>query len=70
MDATPAYPPPRPGIGLAAAGLLEVGLVALEAGRLPAAIGSLAAIDDDAWAAIIRRFPNLPDMIMKRSNPE
>lgn len=68
MD-TPPTLPPRPGIGLAAAGLLEVGLASLEAGRLPSAIGSLAAIDDEAWSAILRRFPNLPTLIEKWSTP-
>jgi hypothetical protein len=68
MDTPPALPP-RPGIGLAAAGLLEVGLASLEAGHLPAAIGSLAAIDSDAWSAILDRFPNLPALIQKWSSP-
>lgn len=66
---TPPALPPRPDIGLAAAGLLESGLASLECGRLPAAIGSLAAIDDEAWNAILRRFPNLPTLIEKWSNP-
>jgi len=68
MDTRPDLPP-RPGIGLAAAGLLEVGLTSLEAGHLPAAIGSLAAIDADAWTAILDRFPNLPALIQKWSSP-
>ena len=68
MDTRPDLPP-RPGIGLAAAGLLEVGLASLEAGHLPAAIGSLAAIDSDAWSAIVDRFPNLPTLIQKWSSP-
>lgn len=68
MDA-PQYPPARPDIGLAAAALLESGLTSLESGRLPAALGSLAAIDEDAWTAILRRFPNLPNLITKWSTP-
>lgn len=68
MDA-PAYLPTRPEIGLAAAAHLEIGLLELEAGRLPAALGSLAAIDEDAWMAILRRFPNLPNLITKWSTP-
>lgn len=68
MDA-PDYPPARPEIGLSAAAHLELGLLALEAGRLPAAIGSLACIDEAAWTAITRRFPNLPELIQKWSTP-
>lgn len=68
MDA-PAYPPARPEIGLAAAAHLELGLLALQAGRLPAAVGSLACIDEAAWSAITRRFPHLPELITKWSNP-
>jgi hypothetical protein len=68
MDTRPDLPP-RPGIGLAAAGLLEVGLASLEVGHLPAAIGSLAAIDEAAWSAILDRFPNLPALIEKWSSP-
>lgn len=67
MDA-PAYPPAPPGIGLAAAAHLEIGLLALEAGRLPTALGSLACIDDAAWSAIVARFPNLPAIIAKWSD--
>jgi hypothetical protein len=66
MDAPP-YLPTRPEIGLAAAAHLEIGLLALEAGQLPAAVGSLAAIDDAAWTAILTRFPTLPELITKRS---
>ena len=68
MDA-PTYPPVRPEIGLAAAAHLELGLLALEAGRLPSALGSLACIDEAAWSAITRRFPNLPAVIEKWSTP-
>jgi hypothetical protein len=64
----PAYPPARPEIGLAAAAHLELGLLALESGRLPAAIGSLACIDEAAWSAILRRFPNIPELITKGSS--
>lgn len=67
--ATPQDLPARPEIGLAAAAHLELGLLALESGRLPAAIGSLACIDEAAWSAITRRFPNLPNLIEKWSNP-
>jgi len=65
---TPQDLPARTEIGLAAAAHLELGLLALEAGRLPAAIGSLASIDEAAWSAIVRRFPNIPELIMKGSN--
>jgi hypothetical protein len=65
---SPAYPPARPEIGLAAAAHLELGLMALESGRLPAAIGSLACIDEAAWLAILRRFPNIPELITKGSS--
>ena len=68
MD-TPPNPPARPEIGLAAAAHLELGLLALQAGRLPAAVGSLACIDETAWSAIMHRFPNLPDLITKWSTP-
>lgn len=68
MDAPPNLPA-RPSIGLAAAAHLEIGLLAFESGRLPAAIGALAAIDDDAWTAIMHRFPTLPDLITKWSSP-
>lgn len=68
MD-VPQNLPARPGIGLAAAALLEAGLTSLESGRMPAALGSLAAIDEDAWTAILRRFPNIPDLITKWSSP-
>lgn len=68
MD-TPTYPPARPEIGLAAAAHLELGLLAMEAGRLAAAIGSLACIDEAAWSAITRRFPNIPELITKGSSP-
>jgi hypothetical protein len=68
MD-TPPAPPMRSEIGLSAAAHLELGLLALEAGRLPAAIGSLACIDAAAWDAILRRFPILPDLITKWSTP-
>lgn len=68
MD-TPESLPARPEIGLAAAAHLELGLLALETGRLPAAIGSLASIDEAAWSAIMHRFPNLPELITKWSNP-
>lgn len=68
MD-TPENVPARPEIGLAAAAHLELGLLALQAGRLPSAIGSLAAIDEPAWSAIIRRFPHLPTIIEKWSDP-
>lgn len=66
---TPQDLPARPEIGLAAAAHLELGLLALEAGRLPAAIGSLASIDEAAWSAILRRFPNIPELITKGSTP-
>lgn len=65
----PDHLPTRPAIGLAAAAFLELGLLALEAGRLPAAIGSLACIDDAAWSAILARFPTLPDVINKGVSP-
>lgn len=66
--AEPAHPPARSSIGLAAAAYLEIGLLALEAGRLPAAVGSLACIDDASWSAILTRFPTLPDVINKGVN--
>lgn len=68
MEAPPNLPA-RPEIGLAAAAHLELGLLALENGRLPAAVGSLACIDEAAWSAIVRRFPNLPNLISKWSDP-
>lgn len=68
MD-TPQDLPARPEIGLAAAAHLELGLLALQAGRLPAAVGSLACIDEAAWSAIMRRFPNLTTLIEKWSTP-
>lgn len=68
MDA-PDYPPARPDIGLAAAAHLELGLLALENGRLPAAIGSLACIDAAAWDAICARFPGIEVLITKWSSP-
>jgi hypothetical protein len=68
MD-TPQDLPARTEIGLAAAAHLEIGLLALEAGRLPAALGSLACIDEAAWSAIVRRFPNLPVLLEKWSTP-
>lgn len=61
--------PARPEIGLAAAAHLELGLLALEAGRLPAAIGSLACIDAAAWDAIRARFPGIEALITKWSTP-
>lgn len=57
--------PPRPEIGLASAARLELGLLALEYGNIPAAVGALAAIDDESWSAILDRFPTLPDLIMR-----
>lgn len=66
MDA-PAYPPARPEIGLAAAAHLEIGLLALENGRLPAALGSLACIDAAAWDAICARFPGIEALVTKWS---
>jgi hypothetical protein len=68
MD-TPQYPPARRAADLAAAAWLELGLEALQRGNIPAAVGALACIDDDAWAAFLRRFPNLPNLIEKWSNP-
>lgn len=68
MD-TPPYPPARPDIGLAAAAHLEVALIELEHGHLPGAVGALAAIDEAAWTAILRRFPTLPELITKWSQP-
>lgn len=65
MD-TPTHLPTRPEIGLAAAAHLELGLLALESGQLPAAVGSLASIDAAAWSAILDRFPALPDLITKK----
>jgi hypothetical protein len=53
-------PPRGADIGLAAAAHLEIGLEALERGNVPAAVGALAAIDAEAWAAICARFPVLP----------
>ncbi len=66
---TPQDLPARTEIGLAAAAHLELGLLSLEAGRLPTAIGSLACIDEAAWSAILRRFPNLSILIEKWSTP-
>lgn len=62
MTATP-HPPARHSIGLAAAAHLEVGLLAMQSGQLPAAVGALAAIDDASWEAIVRRFPALHDLL-------
>lgn len=53
----------RPEIGLSGAALLQAGLEALARGDVPAAIGSLAAIDDATWWAVLTRFPTLPDHI-------
>ncbi len=66
---TPPNPPTRRAADLAAATWLELGLEALERGNLPAAIGALACISDESWAAILRRFPTLPDLIQKWSTP-
>lgn len=59
---------PPGGIGLAAAAHLEVGLLALQTGSLPGAVGAFAAIDDVSWTAILRRFPNLPTLIQNWSD--
>jgi len=64
-----AYPPARRAADLAAAAHLEVGLLELEAGHLPSAIGALACISDEAWDVFVRRFPALPDLISKWSQP-
>lgn len=58
-----AEPPRRRSVDLAAAARLEMGLEALSRGDIPAAIGALASIDDDSWAAILDRFPGLPNYI-------
>lgn len=68
MD-TPENLPARPSIGLAAAAHLEIGLLALENGRLPAALGSLACIDAAAWDAICARFPGIEALVTKWSTP-
>ena len=68
MD-TPPNLPARRAADLAAAAHLEVGLLELEAGHLPAALGALACISDEAWDAFLRRFPNLPGLITKWSTP-
>jgi predicted negative regulator of RcsB-dependent stress response len=68
MDTRPDLPA-RPEIGLAAAAHLELGLLALEAGQLPAALGSLAAIEESAWQAIVNRFTGIEALITKWSNP-
>lgn len=68
MD-TPPNLPARPDIGVAAAAHLELGLLALENGRLPAALGSLACIDAAAWDAICARFPGIETLITKWSTP-
>lgn len=57
--------PARHSIGLAAATHLELGLEALRDGDQVRAIGALASIDDESWAAICVRFPFLGDLVEK-----
>lgn len=68
MDTNP-YPPARRAADLAAAAWLELGLEALQRHDIPAAVGALAAISDESWDALTRRFPALPDLIQKWSSP-
>jgi hypothetical protein len=53
----------RPGIGLAAATWLELGLGALRDGDKVRAVGAFASIGDTEWHAILDRFPHLGDLI-------
>jgi hypothetical protein len=55
-------------VDLSSATRLELGLSALEAGNVPAAVGALAAIPAAEWEAILQRFPSLPDYINKEVN--
>lgn len=68
MD-TPRYPHGRRAADLAAAAWLELGLEALQRGEIPAAVSALVCIDDASWDAILRRFPHLPTLIERWSNP-
>lgn len=58
----------RRDIDLSSATRLELGLSALEARNIPAAVGALAAIPEDDWQAIIARFPALPGYIHQEVN--
>ena len=51
-------------IGLAAATYAELGLEALLAGDIPRAVGTLASIDSQAWAALVERFPGFPEQLL------
>jgi hypothetical protein len=53
----------RPEIGLGSATLLELGLSALERGDVPAAVGSLAAVDEATWWLVMTRFPGLAEWV-------
>ena len=61
-------PDGRHDVDLSSAARLELGLTALEAGNIPAAVGALAAIPESDWHAILRRFPALPGYIVKEMN--
>lgn len=65
----PPYPPAHRAADLAAATWLQLGLEALQRGDTAAAIGALACISEEAWDVFLRRFPSLPDLITKWSNP-
>ena len=58
----------RHDIDLSSAARLELGLAALDADDIAAAVGALAAIPEDDWQAILRRFPTLPAYIVKEMN--
>ena len=52
-------------IDLSAAVYLEFALQALQAGDVPRMLSCLASINARSWAALVSRFPGLPDIITK-----
>lgn len=68
MTTTTGDRPRLPDVDLSSATRLELGLSALEAGNVPAAVGALAAIPEADWQAILQRFPTLPNYIHKEVN--
>lgn len=65
---TAAYAPAQHDVDLSSAARLEMGLSALENGRMPEAFAALAAIPAADWTAIVRRFPMLPAWIEQETN--
>ena len=63
-----ATAPPTHDVDLSSAARLELGLSALEAGNVPAAVAALSAIPAADWAAIVHRFPTLPAWIAAEVN--